>query len=286
MQLLSEQLSDMKTHLTTSIPKDQTGQTLVVIVFLMIVATTVGVTISNRFISTLKGFVRTDDSVKALKAAEAIVEQLLIVPNQTLEGYIAFGNCGSACTYSVTEPNGNVVSANVTLEYSGNSTDPFSLNLAPGEAGQISLLGYAAGSPIDICWQGSSSVHAAYIYIESAVTKITSYAVNSVSSPYNDNGFDTAAANHGYPNCFTINTIGTPQYVRIRPYYEQAALYAVPAIGQVIPRQGIIMDARGYSGESVKHITVLKTDPMAPAFFDYALLQTSGTSDLTNSYGP
>ena len=87
-------------------------------------------------------------------------------------------------------------------------------------------------------------------------------------------------------DCFTINTIGTPQYVRIRPYYEQAALYAVPAIGQVIPRQGIIMDARGYSGESVKHITVLKTDPMAPAFFDYALLQTSGTSDLTNSYGP
>ena len=266
--------------------KDQTGQTLVVMVFLMIVATTIGVTISNRFMSTLKGFVRTDDSTKALRAAEAIIERLLVVPNETLEGYIAFGNCGSACTYSITEPNGNIISANVTLEYSGNSTDPFSLGLEPGEAGQISLQGYTSGSSLDVCWQSASSIHAAYIYEESAVTKINSYAVNSVSSPYSGNGFDTAVANHGYPNCFTINTMVTPKYIRIRPYYERAVVYAVPAIGQTIPRQGIIMDAHGYSGETVKHITVLKTDAMAPGFFDYALLQTSEVSDLTNNYGP
>ncbi|KKS03360.1 MAG: hypothetical protein UU64_C0003G0043 [candidate division WWE3 bacterium GW2011_GWF2_41_45] len=256
-----------------------------IMVFLMIVSTTIGITISNRFMSALKGLVRTDDSVKALKAAEAIIERLLIVPNETLEGYIMFGNCGSACAYSITEPNGNIVSATVSLEYSGNSTDPFSLNLEPGEAGQINLLGYASGSPLDICWYGASSAHAAYIYEEAGVTKINSFAVNSVSSPHSENGFDTAAANHGFPNCFTITTSATPKYVRIKPYYEQAVFYAVPAIGQTIPRQGIILDARGYSGESAKHIIVLKTDPMAPAFFDYALLQTTGTSNLTNSYG-
>lgn len=221
-----------------------------IMVFLMIVSTTIGITISNRFMSALKGLVRTDDSVKALKAAEAIIERLL-----------------------------------VSLEYSGNSTDPFSLNLEPGEAGQINLLGYASGSPLDICWYGASSAHAAYIYEEAGVTKINSFAVNSVSSPHSENGFDTAAANHGFPNCFTITTSATPKYVRIKPYYEQAVFYAVPAIGQTIPRQGIILDARGYSGESAKHIIVLKTDPMAPAFFDYALLQTTGTSNLTNSYG-
>jgi len=256
----------------------------VVMVFLMIVSTTIGITISNRFISAFKGLVRTDDSVKALKAAEAIIERLLVVPNETLEEYIAFGNCGNACTYSITEPNGNIVSANVSLEYSGNTTDPFSLNLESGEAGQINLLGYASGSPLDICWYGASSVHAAYIYEEAGVTMLNSFAVNSVSSSYSENGFDSAGANHGYPNCFTITATGTPEYVRIKPYYEQAVLYAVPAIGQTIPRQGIILDARGYSGGSVKHIVVLKTDPMAPAFFDYALLQTSETSDLTNSY--
>ena len=138
---------------------------------------------------------------------------------------------------------------------------------------------------LDICWYGASSAHAAYIYEEAGVTKINSFAVNSVSSPHSENGFDTAAANHGFPNCFTITTSATPKYVRIKPYYEQAVFYAVPAIGQTIPRQGIILDARGYSGESAKHIIVLKTDPMAPAFFDYALLQTTGTSNLTNSYG-
>ena len=264
--------------------KDNSGQTLIAIVFLMIVATTIGVTISNRFISTLRGLVRTDDSVKALKAAEALVERLLIVPNETLEGYIAFGNCGSVCNYSITEPNGNVVSADVTLAYSGNTADPFSLNLAPGEAGQVNLAGYGTGSSVDICWNGAASIHAAYIYEEAGVTKIASYAVNSVSSPYNDNGFDFAAAGNGFPNCFSVNTIFTPKFLRLRPYYEAGGIYVVPAIGQTIPRQGIIMDAYGYSGESAKHIIVLKTDPMAPSFFDYALLQTGGTSDLTNSY--
>lgn len=265
--------------------KNNQGQTLVIIVFLMIIATTVGITISNRFLGALKGLVRTDDSVKALKAAEAIVERLLVVPNETMEGYIAFGNCAEACTYSITEPNGNIVRADAALTYSGNSTDPFSLNLEPGDAGQVSLLGYASEGTVDICWHGGASIHVAYIYDDTGTLELKPYSVNAVSSSHNDNGFDTAAANHGYPNCFTVTTTGTPQYLRLRSYYESAGVYVVPAIGQSIPRQGIIIDAHGYSGESVKNIIVLKTDPMAPAFFDYSLLQTSQTSDLTNSYG-
>ena len=83
----------------------------------MIVATTIGITMSSRFISTLKGFVRTDDSSKALKAAEGIVERLLVVPFDTLEGYINFGSCGNDCVYTINEPNGNIVSAVATLAF-------------------------------------------------------------------------------------------------------------------------------------------------------------------------
>jgi len=264
--------------------KNNKGQTLVIIFFLMIIATTVGITISNRFLGALKGLIRTDDSAKALKAAEAIVERLLVVPNETLEGYIVFGNCANACLYSITEPNGNVVRAEATLTYSGNSADPFSLNLEPGEAGQVSLLGYTSGSMVDICWRGAASIHAAYIYEDSGILKLTPYSVNAVSSSHNDNGFDTASANHGYPNCFSLTAVGNPRYLRLRTYYQSAGVFVVPAVGQFIPKQGIVINARGYSGETVKNVVVLKTDPMAPPFFDYSLLQTSQTSDLTNSY--
>ncbi len=266
--------------------KNNSGQTLVVIVFLLLFSTMVGITISTRFVNTLRGFVRTDDSVKALKAAEAIIERMLITPNSVLEGYIAAGNCDGNCLYSVTEPNGNIVSADVTLKYSGDTDGPYTIYIQPGEAGQVNMTGYGTGKVVDICWHGSASVYTAYAYEESGETKIASYAVNSVASPYNDNGFDTAAANYGYPNCFPVSTTGTPKYIRLRTYYESAYVTSLPTPGETIPRQGIILDAHGYSGDSVKNVVVLKTDAIAPSFFDYAILQTSTTSPLTNSYSP
>ena len=274
----------MNTKRFQVIKRDTKGQTLVVMVFLMIFATAIGVTISSRFLNTLRGFVRTDDSTKALKAAEAIIERTLIVPSDTLSDYITFGNCGDACVYTINEPSGNVVRATVALSLMGNTPDPFSVNVRQGEVGQVNLTGYSTNSTFDICWDGTSSVYALYVYTDAGVIKSKPYAYNSSASPYFGNGFGTSSANHGYTNCFTVNTTGSPKYARLRSYYDNTHAYVVPLSGQVIPTQGIMMDAYGYSGQQVKHVKVLKTDPSALPLFDYALLQTSDTYDLTNSY--
>jgi type II secretory pathway component PulK len=72
----------------------QKGQTLVIVLFIMVVALTIGVIISNRFIKTLRDISQSDSSSRALAVAEAAIENILLVPQETLEDYVNYGIVG------------------------------------------------------------------------------------------------------------------------------------------------------------------------------------------------
>ncbi len=259
------------------------GQTLIAIIFLSLLATLMGVSISSRFISSLRNYTGLDNSYKATAAAESVVEKLLLFNSDQLSEFINTNNCGSNCTYSVTDFTGQPISASATLSFSGNSAEPFSLNLDQNDFGTVSLTGYASNSTVSICWDGQTSIYGSYVYDSSGTLRAVPYSYNSVSSPYIGNGFSNASASHGFANCFNVTTTGTPKFLRLKSYYGRTLIYVVPAVGMLIPTQGILIESTGRSADVTKVVRVLKTDPMALPFFDYAILQTASDSNLTNS---
>ncbi|HRY56822.1 MAG TPA: hypothetical protein P5014_01525, partial [Patescibacteria group bacterium] len=70
--------------------KTEKGQTLIIAVIIMAIALAVGVTVSSRFMSTLKNISESDNSTRALAVAEAAIENMLVVPQETLENYINY----------------------------------------------------------------------------------------------------------------------------------------------------------------------------------------------------
>jgi hypothetical protein len=219
---------------------------------------------------------------KARAAADAGIEKLLAIPNDTLASYIQFNNCGSSCVFSVVDTTGQTISANVTLSYAGNSSDAYEIGLTQGESGQLSLTGYSTGSFVDVCWDTGASVFASYVFQNGNTTSADTYAYNSANSSYTTNHFSNATAGNGHTSCFRVTTSNTPRLLRLQPIYSDTSVFVYPAPNQLIPTQGIYITSEGRSGESIKRVEALKTDKIGPSVFDYVLLQKSEDLPLTN----
>jgi len=258
------------------------GQTLVAIVVLMVLALTVGVVVSNRFIKSLRDISQSDNSSKALAVAEAGIERMLLVPNETLEGYINFGNCGSDCVLEITGALGIKVRADISLSFLGATSDPFEMKGKEGEAIQVYLSGYSSGATLDVCWDDSSSIYASYIYDQSGVIKSNIYAYNPVSYVGFDNGFTEAASSHGHQSCFTVTASNTPKLLRIKPFLSDPMIYVIPSEGQNLPSQGVLIISTGRAGNAIRVVKVLKATSSSPEYFDFVIYQKSDTDPLSN----
>ena len=261
---------------------NESGQTFVAIVLLMIIALTVGVAISTRFIKTLHGLAGSDDASKALHVAEAGIEKMLILPNETLEDYITYGNCGADCILTIEDSNGHNLIATIEISYMGDSTGPFILEVTPTSTKQVILNGYGTNQNISVCWDTSASIYASYIYEESGETKQDIYAYNPVSYSGAVNGFSNAIAAQGHANCFSYSTKATPRMLRIKSVNNTANVFIIPTAGQILPRQGILIESTGRVRNAVKKVSVVKSEATMPGIFDYALYQKSETDTLSN----
>ena len=260
----------------------QRGQTFVAVVMLSVLALTIGILVSSRFIKGLRGITESNNSSKALAIAEAAVERMLLIPNETLEDYINFGSCGETCVLELVGGLGQRIRADVTLSFAGNSSEAFETKISENEVVQVDLSGYETGSNIDVCWDDIASIYANYIYEESSEIKIFPYAYNSVTYTGFDNGFDNASSDHGFANCFSITTNNTPKMVRIKAFYADSHIFVVPNETQTIPSQGILITSTGRAGNAIKSVSVLKSSAMAPEYFDYIIYQKPEDVPLSN----
>lgn len=258
------------------------GQTLVVIIILSVLALSVGITVSSRFVKTLRNVSEFDDSSRARAVAEALVERLLVIPNDTLEDYINFGSCGDSCTLEITGFLGQVVNASATLSFTGASDDSYEMIGKNGEVSQLKLDGYETSSSVDVCWSGDASMYASYIYDQSGIIKANIYAYNPVGYSGYINNFSNASALHGYSNCFTVSTSYTPKVLRIKPINSDATIIIVPAGGRSLPSQGILITSVGRAGNAIKTIKVLKSSSSSPEYMDFVIYQKSTTDPLSN----
>lgn len=263
--------------------KTSSGQTFVVVFMLMMLALTIGITISTRFISGMHVQTESNNVTRAQAVAEAGIERMLLVSNDTLDGYITYNNCGSNCVVTITDPSGQVLTSTIKLSYEGNSTAPYVVTVAKGDVTQVSLSGFTSGKDIYICWDTQASVYASYIYKNGTVTSSTVYAYNPASGSAPSNGFLNAASYSGHTSCFTVTATNTPSLLRIKPYYVDSDIFVIPSPGQSIPKQGILITSTGTASGTSRTVRAMKTDPIMPALFDYGLIQKSKTDTLSNS---
>jgi hypothetical protein len=266
--------------------KNEKGQTLVIIFFVMLLALIIGVGISDRFITALRSLTRTTLNYRAYAVAEAAVENILLRSTTELEDFINFNSCGSDCYLEITNADGIVETAVITLSFLGNSSEPFGINLHKDSVSEVSLAHYGNSKNITVCWDSPvgtlPAVTGTLVYKPTASTfSLNAFSYNSVGSLYN-NGFPTSAAAHGYQNCFTVNSLQDPQILRLRAVYTDVEAVIIPDSSATLPSQGILIESVGTVLDTSRKITVIKTNSVVPLPFDFVIFNKSTTDPLAN----
>jgi hypothetical protein len=132
-------------------PINQKGQTLVIVISVMILALAIGVAVSTRFLRTLRNVTETDSSSRALAVAEAGAERMLVLPMDTLAGYITNNNCGSNCILSIVGEDGVSATADIVLSFQGNSSSAYPISLETGKTTEINMSGYPSNTIVSVC---------------------------------------------------------------------------------------------------------------------------------------
>lgn len=273
----------------------QNGQTLLIVVLVIIVASTVGLSIATRSITSLKSSTEEAESQKALSAAEAGIERAIQgnVPVEVSKIKVISSNGTDNSVYStkfepVNTPDFLINGGNAVLKDEGadvwfvdhlDNGDPNYTNPYPSSTNPTSLNLYW-GSSSDAtdgdCGSSSSPVAIQAIIVtrdQSSPNAIKSYRYvydscnssrqNNFASPdtlvktINNISFKYGTSNLG-------NGIPLPKNIilmRVVPIYKNAiiGLSAAPAL----PRQGYLITSTGTSGDANRRIRVFKGWPQA-----------------------
>lgn len=264
----------------------QKGQTLVVIVFLMIAALAIGVSLSNRFITTLSITSDSYTSYQAHAVAEAAIERILTLSTVELEEFILHNSCGSYCNLEILGPDGVVQRATVVLSHLGRGSEPFETRISVSDISEINLNGYGDNKTLSICWNAPQTGELPAIYATLVKGAQGSYtaenlAYNSIGS-LRPNGFTQAISAMGFENCMSFNTGVNPRVIRIRSIYNETYITVIPDASSTLPSQGVLIESTGQVLDLSKKVSVIKSDNMVPLDFDYVLYQRSETEPLSN----
>jgi hypothetical protein len=267
--------------------KDQKGQTIAAVIMIMLIALSVGVSVSTRFIKSLRMSSRTDTSSRAVAIAEAVVERILKTDYQVLSDYINFGNCGSACTLQIVGADGVTATAAVTLSFAGGSSEPYLISLKEDDIIEVNLQGYSDGTDLNICWdnppQGElPAVTGSLVYGTDGNYQVDAFAYNSIGSIYGANGLDEAISGFGYGHCALVNGVSDMMAVRVRSIYSNVDAYVVPEAGVDLPSQGILISSLGTVVDTERKVEVVMSNPYLPLPFDYVLYSRSADTPLSN----
>jgi len=256
------------------------GQALVVVLLLLGVAVTVGLSIVSRSVTEVSVSTAEDESSRALEAAEAGVES-------ALGGVVAVG---SSDTDTFAEASFNV--SNTAVGNAQVYEVPYSLSA--GEVATVDLGGYT-GNNVRVCWGSLETAAVELILYYQGATAVsvgrvgydpngTTRAQNSFS-PDAGGGCNGAGYTRSYAytqmvslrNDLGMAAGGSPLILRIRALYNTQGLpVAVRGLGGDLPTQGSEIISTGQAGGSTQKLRVIQSKPDLPLMFDAALF--SGTS--------
>ncbi len=287
------------------------GQVLVLILLVVLVGMTVGLSVASRTLTTLRNSAELTQSNRAFSAAEAGIEQALL----KLKADESCGTNGELC-----QPTIEGVESKVTIINAGGSTKAYGISSLPrDEVFQLSLTGYAA-NVVDLYWgmrnDNTSCSQAAAIVVslvyrnaggEYGLSKLPidpactadgsnpSRATNGFDSVANSNPIDelilqddARKSDYGFKRTITLKGAGgmadasvTLVSMRVKLMYAgQKPVAFAPYAGVNLPEQGQQITSTAAVGGQQRTIKVLRSNETVPAIFDYALFNGS-TSTLS-----
>lgn len=275
----------------------QKGQIAVTVILIMVIALTIGLSISGRSVSDIKMSAQVEESQRAFSAAEAGIE---------------------AALYS-DQPGSSVVVGNAiyTVKIAENPSDAF---LYPGLVTHDNLVQIWLSDPgdgvelynadtIQIAWGNPNSgwrtsdntpaIEAIIIYKDGSDYKFGKYSLDPRDNRENENNFchancsgvsewktDASTVVNGSPLQFSAQIDLSPfrdgtetkklQILRVRLMYNSTEqLLGLIGVGEPIPAQGKAIQSTGVAGETTRKVEVFEFYPQVPPEFDFALFSTS-----------
>lgn len=271
--------------------KNQSGQALVLVLLGLAVVLTIVLFILSRSVTDISVSSSQGQAVSAFSAAEAGVEESLVV-----------GSGGSS-----TIGGGASYVANVTDTARGATSFVYPVNLNSGDSITLWLKPQDAspnftGNTIKVCWgktgtSASSNTTPALevtIYYETiANDPSTAKIFRTALDPYSvraSTGVSGAPANRfsspGAGTCtisgqvfpfysiIGLARLANPQFASIRMFYNTDTSYPVAfdsTNASVFPTQGITIDSSGTSGQSTRRVRVFQSWSEIPPIFQYAI---------------
>jgi len=288
-----------------NLPKNQSGQALLLVLLSMAVALTLVLSVLSRTISDVKISSQDENSLRAFSAAEAGVEQALVVGSDT--GSVDIGDAKfSAKVSDFAEGENAFVFSNSFV--SGEpaivwfvSHDPITGNLSCSGAGNPCF----KGDRIKICWGDNPvtpvpAIEASIIYLNTAgnysTVKIARATFDDNASRRSSNNFEnpggsscTIGSNtfqYGKTLVFNSFSPSIPydqtnklQFMILKLLYNNTAHSIgvdVAGSGSVLPSQGQLVESSGTSGDANRSINVFQGYGELPSAFYYAIYGDGG----------
>lgn len=268
--------------------KKEKGQIILVVLLVMAVGLTVGLSVAGRSLTDVRLSTQIDESSRAFSAAEAGIENIL---SQGL-----FGAAGSS--------QGTVGDSdyNVSVATLGGSSSIFAFPTAieDGDSQTIWLVPHDATGPvetptytasdIEICWGDDGSIAAAVevsiLFKSGSDYKVARAAYDPdssrISSTNNEFKPSSGACTqqgsiYNHHQTITFSDLdpapsGILLALRLRPVYASSKIAVVPSAGITLPEQGKNISSTGKAGSGVsRRWNVVQTYSAPTDLFDYAV---------------
>ena len=267
---------------TTTYTSHQTGQVLLVIVLLIVVVMSIGLSLVTRSLTNVRQTVEEDESQRAFSAAEAGIQEALERDQGETRDDFSEGSGYSTIVRriegdDVTINQGNVVpdneSVDIWLSTYQSGPSPSYTNLWTG-----TLVVYWGERAQSGCQDAALAI--SVISGPVATPVMRQYAVdpcnagrrtrNAFSAPTDRGNFTVEGKQYNYRYNIPV-TNGV--LARVMPLYDDTAVAAGISSGNPpLPLQGRVIESTGSSGETQRKIVVVQGNPKLPLeIFPYVL---------------
>lgn len=274
------------------------GQALIIILLILAVITTIGLSVASRSVTEVSTSITSDEGTRALSAAESGVEYALSTGLAGVDTDIGYD-------VSVATQNS---SAQVTLVDKLKAGEVGTVFLTPHLSnGNLDTANVYNGNKFNVCWGNSgtpndNSAPAAEVdlyYFEGNAYKISRLTYDPNVPPRSNNNFSTLSNNFDINSdcpsgsAFAFGTqiglnaggfgVSTNNllFLQIRLFYNEDVAHVVGVKngtgggGDSFPAQGMVITSTGTSGGSTKKVQVLQTYGAPYSIFNNAVF--SGT---------
>lgn len=250
------------------------GQVLLIVVLVMIVTLTVGLSVVSRTITSNRITTEEQNSEQAFSAAEAGLEQAL-GNNQATSG--AFLNRTSYTTTVTAMSGTNIFLNNGAAVLKDEPIDIWLSNYPTYTSPWSGNLTIAWGAASETCATAEANNTRAALEVilirgTLAAPQVTHYALDPCSSRAAGNRFESIPASprtingktFGFSKTITITPASPGLLLRIIPLYSSATIAACGCSGPPLPSQGTIIESVGIADNTQRKIVSFRGYPSLP----------------------